>query len=581
MPGNTYPAGQQPVNGDVYFDVTTGATATFRVTENAPTFILTDTIDPAQATDLGQAYIGGTPDIMNWTVDGTPFNRNDNYTVTIVPSAVNITLAATKKGDIVTDVGFIDKGTAGMTTGDFYVITQPMTGNTAGDPWFGIAATPGSAMVYMGADQYKSIVSVEGWPIRNGWILVPNPPAAGAQLTFNLHHQATQGDFAGDTFQFGTKLIVWTGDPDADHGGWVMIPDTAPLTWSVNTPHAQKTPDTVRATVARGYEVRFDITVDAGMADGKSVIFFKGIKTEPAVYEVTVIDTEASGAVYRSLITVVYDNPPSLSPETIIKHNSHFKTLEVGWMGAPDNYAFSGNILPSAKGKSYRVILSSDNHDLEGITGGNGTETVTAWADAKYVDKIDAQKDYPGDELENFLKAKSGDAQASQLLPNRAVGSSMTNSLVYLTGGKLYRVSGYWKNPTTAREAFITIRKAGDVRITTDDCLYYGFDRWQMHGTGYNQTGAWGLNPSATPGFFPTSYGGAKKDIWNQFWFDLDLRDPDIQKAHYKGYFRGTDDSTYAGEWWLVWDAKTHDAKNFYFSAYDADSVEWKVYFDN
>ena len=47
MPTGTYPSAQQPLNGDTYFDVQTGATTSFKVTANAPIFVVTTHIDLA------------------------------------------------------------------------------------------------------------------------------------------------------------------------------------------------------------------------------------------------------------------------------------------------------------------------------------------------------------------------------------------------------------------------------------------------------------------------------------------------------------------------------------------------------
>jgi hypothetical protein len=58
MPPGTYPSGQQPLNGDSYFDVTTGTTVNFLVTQNPPSFTISGVLDPSAANSV--SAIGNT-----------------------------------------------------------------------------------------------------------------------------------------------------------------------------------------------------------------------------------------------------------------------------------------------------------------------------------------------------------------------------------------------------------------------------------------------------------------------------------------------------------------------------------------
>ena len=64
MPAGTYPAGQQPLNGDSYYDVTTGTEVQFRVAQNAPVFTLKGTIGDVAANQVGANL--GPADLTNW-----------------------------------------------------------------------------------------------------------------------------------------------------------------------------------------------------------------------------------------------------------------------------------------------------------------------------------------------------------------------------------------------------------------------------------------------------------------------------------------------------------------------------------
>jgi hypothetical protein len=583
MPAGTYPSGQQPVNGDVYYDITTGAIAEFRVTENAATFILTGEVK-AGATVIGVANIGapagGGPDILNWTIDGGAggWAQNAHYTMVVPPVNPSFNLAATKKGDIATD-GDLKTPTGTFVAGDWYAVTAAVTGNTAGDPWNGVAAANGAALIYTGFDTLNA-PSVEGWPIHDGWVLAPNPPAGGAAFNFTLRVQPTLGAFAGQAITPGNKLVVWTGDPDADNRGWVIIADTAPKQWSVNTPHPQKSPDTVRATVKRGYEVRFELTMDAAIAEDDEVVLLENFPDHNSTYTIEIIDKDDAGALYEFMIAIDRKSPAGLSQIITMSYGSQFKEIKAGYTGGTHDWAIVAKTTADAHGRSYRLIVKSDNSPLDLIIVGDGVRKVTWDRWSSYGNSFNATKDYPGHELQDFLDAKSGDSQAAQLDTAQPAGANMQGRQVALTGNKLYKVSGVWKNETNAREAFITIRNAANERMTEANCHVVGFDRYQMGGTGYNQTGTLDLTPGPTPGFWRSSYGAPAQNTWHPFWLTLDLRDPDIQQMRYVCRFKGKDSKLYYYEAWAVWEVSTFKAANYYFSRYDADTIHWKVYND-
>jgi hypothetical protein len=85
MPAGTYPAGQQPLNGDSYYDVTSGTEVQFGVVQNLPIFTISGTIGAAGSggTRIGQILGNGD---MGAGFPGTrlpPPNLADYYQVTL------------------------------------------------------------------------------------------------------------------------------------------------------------------------------------------------------------------------------------------------------------------------------------------------------------------------------------------------------------------------------------------------------------------------------------------------------------------------------------------------------------------
>ena len=84
MPAGTYPSGQQPLNGDSYYDVTSGTEVQFAVTQNAPLYTLSGTIGNTGAGSRIGPILGNADMGAGWP--GTrlpPTNLNNWYAVTL------------------------------------------------------------------------------------------------------------------------------------------------------------------------------------------------------------------------------------------------------------------------------------------------------------------------------------------------------------------------------------------------------------------------------------------------------------------------------------------------------------------
>jgi len=343
MPAGTYPAGQQPLNGDSYYDINTGSEVQFTVNQNAPLFTLSGTVGDAhhqQGADLGNADLANFP--------GT-------RTALALPAYWKIVLGASQ--------------------------------------------TP------------------------------------------------TTGAFAGKTFPAGTYLIGFSGDPDADNGGWFIVLDTvgSQSNWTVNTPHPQSVPDTITPKIVWGFKRKFNITIGASVADNTEIKLLEGIPEANAATHIEIRRTDANGSTYEFDVLTVISGQANLSPIAVKAQDSKFKKILVNWE-AGRHFEIGAIVNANAHGTSYQITVTTYDYDISLVTVGNGVATMGGTTDS-----FKADTNYPGVALGNFLKAQAGDASAT------SVGAPGSN------------IAGTWQNCNLDRKYVfdITSKPAADKSIAS------------------------------------------------------------------------------------------------------------------
>ena len=336
MPIGTYPAGRQPQDGDVYFDVLSGSTANFTVVQNPPGYVLTGVLDPLNDTDLGDltTFGGGPTDINSFSVDGS-----------------------------------------GLAINSFYKLDS----STAGD------ITPAS------------------------------------------------GHFAGVTIPASRHYVVWTGDADADNGGWVIIFQASPYNWSTNTPHAQTMPDTITATVNWGYRRNYSIQLHGAEDDVRTILHnFPDVN---GVYKITIVDQDTHGSTYEFEVSNSLGTDGLVTPIIVLSSNNHLKKIMWGKVTGHD-MVVSVKLGAGADLKRYDIVVTSETNSVAPIQVADGH-----LAESKDDSSFSAVENYPGPELTNFLKAQSGDASAT--VPNHLnPGDSLTAQTIFVSIDKIFRYSG-------------------------------------------------------------------------------------------------------------------------------------------
>jgi len=326
MPAGTYPAGQQPLNGDSYYDITSGSEVQFVVTQNPPLFTLSGIVGVGgnkQGADLGNADLANFP--------GT-------RTALALPAYWQIVL--------------------------------------------GTAQTP------------------------------------------------TTGAFAGKTFAAGTYLIGFSGDPDADNGGWFMVLDTPGNTssWTINTPHPQVVPDTITPKIVWGYKRKFNITIGAAVTKGQRIRLIGGMPSTNGLTEYEIRQVGENGSTYSFAILTVQSGEATIAPIAIKSQNPHFERICVNFE-VGQNFELLASIGDGAPGKQYEITVTTYDYDLSLLHAGTGSEVVAAETSS-----IKADGNYPSEDLNRLMRAQSGDPTAS-LAAGQTLGVATNSPQLDTTAG--------------------------------------------------------------------------------------------------------------------------------------------------
>ena len=485
MPTGTYPSGQQPLNGDSYFDIKTGTTVDFSVADGAIIYTISGSLGSKQLDVAGSSILD------NW---------------------------------------------------------------------------PGS---FVGANQG------DYWHVA----------AVSTPYTFG------GGVFAGTTIPANTAFnIVWSGDPDADNNGWIIVQDPA-TTWTINTPHGQKQPDIITPTIIWGTRRNFTIGIGAVNA-GDKVILLKNLPTSNYVAHIYIADrTVDTGANYECTLNSSNADAGILSPTTVDAHNSKFVRIHVGWTSALGRYV-TAEVTASAPGRTYFISIESQSADLSGVQVGNGAETAPGSQTS-----FKADENYPGAALSNFLKAASGDASA-QVPNNEPLGADFSGKTLMLNPGTINRQTGYFimtgkggggssYNANTQRS---TIRLC---RGGTDDAHALNRADVKYFASQYTTTDKAGKATQAQmfqgtkEGFFSTNispdmtgansfYKGPKNNVPAWFSIEIDARFKDVKILIETRYLGSNDEPYYCWTYFLVDAAKAPD--RYYFSYFNDNVSTWEVY---
>jgi hypothetical protein len=179
LPPGAYPPGQQPLTGDSYYDILTGATTDFVVTKQAPVYVITDTFDPA--TGVVQSVAGGSI-LNNWPTTGLgTVNKNQGY----------------KIAAITTPFAF--------TGGVFNGLTIP--------------ANTDAYMVYSGDPDGDN----QGWEL-----LLDDGTLNWAQWNNNTPHAQQQPDLIVGTISYGFSRNFDVNFPAVNAGDWHVLVENLP-----------------------------------------------------------------------------------------------------------------------------------------------------------------------------------------------------------------------------------------------------------------------------------------------------------------------------------------------------------------
>lgn len=471
MPAGSYPSGQQPLNGDSYFDVLSGSTTSFVVTEGAVTFAITGTFD--KTTDL-------VSEIIN-------------------------------------------------------------------------------------------VIDLDSWPT-----LAPAGTPTGKGYYYSAAHAFTGGSFSGTTTA-GAFYLVWSGDPDADNDGWLLVNEADfaagnTFRWSNNTPHPQKAPDTIAASIQYGFERNLKVAIPAGLADGDTVRLVSHILNLTALIHVEVRDTASSGSIYSFDMKLIGTGNASLVPTAVYPDNNHFLALSSTWIDSTNSFVLDAKVKASASGANYVIQMTSQDLDLN-VLQAEGVKIATP--PATYHSVIKADSKYPSDDLNNFLKAASGDA-AALLPPGLTLGANATNHTLQAGAGKMTTISGYWKITALVaglNSAFIKFKRGSTPIPTADFKDVDGMDI-SAKGDGIDVVTATDLIPSGA-GYLITNLTDIRKDRWARFHVDIDNRSPNMSRIFYQCWYTGT---TARYFWYRATFASATAPDNFYFSEWNNNHATWEIY---
>ncbi len=346
MPSGTYPSGQQPLNGDSYFDVTTGTTTDFTVTTGAISYVIT--------------------------------------------------------GDFVSAGNLASIGNVGM---------------------------------------------LDTWPIG-----APSTPNYNEGYYYNTGHTFAGGAFNGQVAA-GPFYLVYSGDPDADNDGWVLVErganTTGPWPWTTNTPHAQKSPDVIAVVTNYGTVRRFTQTI--GGADGETVVLVKGFPSTNSLFSFEIRDTGANGSIYTGQVSLSSSTAKvDMTPNVVRVDVNSFAQVVMGY-NATDGYYLGVVINAAAIGRTFDVLIDSQDFDL-GLLSYDGSVNPASEA----LKSFSAQADFKPASATRIMYYSNGSANNTY-----DYGSTRLHaSLVATKANTLYKViaNTAWYGATFANDSKIRVK---------------------------------------------------------------------------------------------------------------------------
>ena len=473
LPAGTYPSGQQPLNGDSYYDVKTGTTVDFTITQKPPIFTISGSFD-----SLG-----------------------------------------------------------GSNTGD-------------------AAGTIGNANM------------LDTWP-QNA-----PPMTYGQGMYYPYFHNFTGGVFAG-TNVASAFWIIYSGDPDADNGGYILyVPNDdgpMPFDWTINTPHPQSQADTITPNVVWGTRRNFVYKVPAGAADGDIFVALEGMSVSNYIAHLVILDKATDGANYEFTINSSASDATVMSPTTVDPHNSHITRVHAGWTAARGRF-IAFEVKSSAAGKSYQISIESQSLDLSSVKTGTGKETSTQTS-------FKSDEKYPSNDFVNFVKAASGDAAAT-LPPGLNLGDNARNRTLGAGDGKVTKMSGYFSVTTQASTPGDDVPQIRFLRNNNPLPLAQVQNMYtqSIRGTDIHVSSNKADWFKGSPGFMYVTYGAIFYGRTGRFDMEIDRRNPNTDRVFLQTWYQSHDSLKNSYTWITFQTPKAYGPNEFYFTGYQSSNTVWEVY---
>jgi hypothetical protein len=433
MPTGTFPSGIQPQNGDAYFDQLTGTISEFMVVTNPPANHISGTFTKATATKIGDLSIGqvaGRVNLLTFNEDGSAQPINSYYEVNVP--------AATTVHSFSSGFNYLEWNTpllygAGLTSGTLgFTIKLTEPGGSSIPVGAIIGQGEGIAGRYWAENTLFVYTNIpwmngrdgNGREVIDGWLVLPNGKAGNpGGHPFAPIARPTSGHLLGIDFTSGTKLVVWTGDNTADHGGWVVIDDHASFNWQLGTPNARPQPDTITVSTRYGWSRNFTVRLAGSLVTGNSIVLLQNITDDTQILRVEIRDIQSGGSAYEFDALITAGQTPLLSPIAAIATPSAFMSKIGIRRVAPNNNEIWAEITSGGSGKTLEINVSSHDEHLRPITAVQNSGQFTTPSGLS----INATKNYPDTvELSNTLVATSTSADIQ--VPQQFTRSSVVKN---------------------------------------------------------------------------------------------------------------------------------------------------------
>ena len=581
MPAGTFPANIQPQNGDAYYDVLTGTTVQFTVTQNPTTNQISGRVDKTTATNMGSLSLGvvaGKVNFLTFNEDGAAraIPPGDYYTLT-VPANFDVT-----GGDSILGGNYEDW----VAPQNWVMPVAPALGYTiyigataganipqgTGTPFDGRYFPHGTAFLWTNLPWYSG-TDGQGTNFYSGWMEIPNYAGGSTHKVYPVAAPST-GHFNNKVLFSRNYLVVWTGDQLADNGGWAILDDVAPYDWTLTTPQPRPQPDTISGTVNWGFVRRFTATMPNNVNANDIMSLVINVPEDSGIFNIRIIGAGGADSAYQFLVASAASSSFIVSPVLAYAKNNQVKAVGMLAVSGKGHICLQANTT-AIRGKTFEVIVESHSEDLAALTAHVARET-QGWGKSSYFDGL---IDYPGEALTEALKAISGDVMAT-LPGNLQPGQDANGTTISAQDGKVTNFSGYWKLPTYvagAETAFIRLMKGNNPVADSHASNIKGQDIQPSSGNNFNSINQ--IRTGGSPGFMKTSGTNAAAGQWHRFEVSVDRRAPSRTTYFFQCWYKASNDIAHYF-WYQLEFAAANAPDRFYFSGYTVNLANWEVYKD-